>query len=302
MPFDIAVVGSINHDITVLADRLPIPGETVLGSEHFSANGGKGANQAVAAARLGSSVAMFGRVGDDEYGEALTAALEHEGIDTAGVSSDGNVPTGLAVITVDSSAENTIVVSPGANQALMPHHLEAHTDAISNSAVVLAQLEVPLETVLSACKIGGGIVCLNPAPAQALPSELLDLVDVLIPNRSELAAISGVEEPHSPDEVGQAAKAIDFAGAVVVTLGAEGAMIFDSDEAIHVAAPAVRSIDPTGAGDAFCGAVAHGLSHGATLETAVRLAVAVGALAATGRGAQPSMPGSDDVEGFLDSL
>ena len=302
MPIDVAVVGSINHDITVFTARLPGPGETVLGSEHFSANGGKGANQAVAAARLGGSVAMFGRVGNDEHGRALVEALDKEGIDTSGVSTDGTLPSGLAAITVDSSAENTIVVSPGANQALTPRHLEAHADAISGAAVLLAQLEVPIETVLAASEIAGGTVCLNPAPAPLLPRELVDLVDVLIPNRSELAAMAGVEEPTSPDEVAKAAKALEFAGALVVTLGPEGAMIIDSNQETHIPPPKVEAVDPTGAGDAFCGAVAHGLAEGADLVSSVRKAVVVGALAATRRGAQTSMPGAREAEDFVESL
>lgn len=302
MPLDLAIVGSINHDITVFTESLPVPGETVLGSEHFSANGGKGANQAVAAARLGSSVAMFGRVGSDENGRVLIDALQEEGVDTEGITVDEQVPTGLAVITVDSSAENTIVVSPGANQSLTPRDVTAHADTISSAGLVLAQLEVPLKTVMAAAEIARGRFCLNPAPSRKLPQELLQMVDVLIPNRSELAALAGVDEPVGQDEINAAVDMIEFDGAIVVTLGADGAMVFESGAAVHAPAPGVEAVDPTGAGDAFCGALVHGLAHGDDLESAVGGAVVVGALATTRRGAQPSMPTSDQVNAFRQSL
>jgi ribokinase len=238
---------------------------------------------------MGSSVQMIGCVGDDEHGAALVDALVSDGIDASGVVTHPTAPTGLAVITIDDSAENTIVVSPGANQELKSEHLTS--DAISSAKVLLAQLEVPIETVTAAAAMATGIVCLNPAPSQSLPSELLDRVDVLIPNRTELADLSGVDHL-------DVARQIGFKGTLIVTLGSEGAAIVQDGSVVRVAAPVIEAVDPTGAGDAFCGAVAHGLAQGTDIESAVRKAVVAGAMAATRPGAQPSMPTASEVEAF----
>lgn len=298
---DIAVVGSLNHDLTVHTPRHPKPGETVLGTSHYSSGGGKGANQAVAAARLGSAVAMIGAVGDDEHGQALLAALASDGIDLSGVGIRPTAPTGLAVITIDSDAENTIVVSPGANLTLTPADIASHADVISGARVLLAQLEVPVETVMAAAELVTETFCLNPAPAQTLPRELLNRVDVLIPNRSELADLAGVDEPSTEDQVMAAVARLEFAGAVVVTLGADGALIVEDGIATTVPAPRVEAVDPTGAGDAFCGALAHGLARGSDLETSTRRAVVAGAIASTRNGAQPSMPAAEQLEALLEN-
>lgn len=297
---DIAVVGSLNRDLTVHTSRHPKPGETVLGTNHYFAGGGKGANQAVAAARLGSAVAMIGAVGDDQHGHELTSALTSDGIDTHGVTSKPTAPTGLAVITVDSDAENTIVVSPGANLTLTPADIASQAQAISSARVVLAQLEIPVETVIAAAALATGIFCLNPAPSQPLPGKLVDRVNVLVPNRSELADLADVDEPSTEDQVMAAVAKLEFAGAVVVTLGADGALVVEDGAATRLPAPRVDAVDPTGAGDAFCGALAHGLAHGSDLETSTRRAVVAGAIASTRRGAQPSMPTADEVEAFLE--
>jgi len=295
---DVAVVGSINHDITVVTSRLPEPGETVLGSSHYAGGGGKGANQAVAAARLGSQVAMVGRVGDDDHGHTLRESLVVEGIDVSGVGLDREVPTGLAVITVDEHAENTIVVSPGANANLFPQHLQK--DVVSGAVVVLAQLEVPLDTVIAATAMCTGMFLLNPAPAprEALPAGLMERVDVLIPNRSELATLSGGEAPAGVPDVVAAVSRLGRTGATVVTLGEDGALLVEDGDAHHFPAPDVDPVDPTGAGDAFCGALAHSLSHGLDLIAAVEVAVIAGAIATTRAGAQPAMPNSREVETF----
>jgi len=296
---DIAVVGSLNYDMTVVAARLPAPGETVLGTHHYSGNGGKGANQAVAAARLGAGVAMFGLVGNDEQGQSLVDGLKSEGIDASGVGVDKNSQTGLAVITVDMQAENTIVVSPGANSRFSASHLKDHHISIARAKVLLTQLEVPAATVSKAAEICQGIVCLNPAPAQSIAVELFDQVDVLIPNRSELASLVGVPEPTNLDQTVEAVSLLPFAGAVVVTLGSEGALAIENGTPAFVPAHDVQALDPTGAGDAFCGALAHALGLGRNLTESTRWANAAGAIATTRPGAQSSMPTAAEVETLL---
>jgi ribokinase len=295
---DVVVVGSINQDTTVLTERLPSPGETILGKGHYTAGGGKGANQAVAASRLGSEVALVGRVGDDQHGITLRAALADEGIDISAVGIDPQRPTGIALITIDETAENTIAVSPGANGGLTPTHLDA--GLIGEAEVVLTQLEIPLETVLAAAVMCAGTLVLNPAPARALPDELVDQVDLLVPNRSELAAISGRDEPADLEQVVRAVRSLDRSRPTVVTLGADGALIVDGIEEHHISPPHVDPVDPTGAGDAFCGALAHSVSRGAELVAAVRRAVVAGALATTRPGAQSAMPTAREVELALD--
>jgi ribokinase len=294
---DIVVVGSINHDLTVVTTRLPQAGETVLGTNHYTGGGGKGANQAVAAARLGARVALVGRVGEDEHGQTMIGALANEGIDVSSVGVDGEAPTGLAVITVDEHAENTIVVSPGSNMRLLPPHLDE--DLIANASVVLTQLEVPIETVAAAAQLTTGKFILNPAPGHHLPGELLDRVDVLVPNRTELGILAGRDVPKGVAEVEHAARSVGIDAAVVVTLGAEGALLVTPDRAKAFPAPDVLPVDPTGAGDAFCAAIAHGLSAGMDLPDAVGRAVIAGALATTRPGAQAAMPTNDEVEAHL---
>lgn len=242
---------------------------------------------------------MIGRVGHDDHGVALINDLASEGIDTTGIGIAEETPTGLAVITVDDDAENTIVVSPGANMGLTPDHIAAHRDLIAGAKVILAQLEVPVETVTAAAKASSGLVCLNPAPAQPLPDELLNRVDVLVPNRSELAHLAGIPLPQTIGEVEQAVSVLHFSGAVVVTLGAAGSLVIDEDTVTRVEAPHVEALDPTGAGDAFCGALAHSLSRGRTILEAARWAVVAGAVAATRHGARASMPSSADIEALL---
>lgn len=295
---DVVVVGSINRDTTVLTRRLPSPGETVLSTGHHTGGGGKGANQAVAAARLGSRVAMVGRVGDDQHGLALRDTLTKEGIDVSGVGVDPHLPTGIAVITIDDRAENTIVVSPGANGGLAPEHLDAQL--IGKGAVVLTQLEIPMETVVAAAGMCSGRLVLSPAPAQDLPDELIDRVDLLVPNRSELAVLADRDEPADLAQAVSAVRSLDRRRPTVVTLGASGALIVDGIEEHHISPPNVDPVDPTGAGDAFCGALADSLNRGMELVAAVRRAVVAGALATTLPGAQSSMPTAAEVELVLD--
>jgi ribokinase len=296
---DIAIVGSINQDLTVVTDRHPMPGETVLGSKHFSGGGGKGANQAVAAARLGASVAMVGRVGADTHGNELRAALLSEGVEVSMVEIDPNSSTGLALITVDGAGENTIVVSPGANWELGADQVRRSTDLLSRAKVVLCQLEIPIESVQAAAQLAGGVFCLNPAPGRELPEELLERVDVLIPNRNELAMITGVATPDARSAL-ISARQIEGPGSVVVTLGSEGALVVEGDDWHHVAAPEVTSVDTTGAGDAFCGALAVALGRDHAMVDAARWAVVAGALATMTPGARASMPTESAIARFVD--
>jgi ribokinase len=296
---DVVVIGSVNRDISVMAPRLPRPGETIVGTGHFFGAGGKGANQAVAAARLGARVAMVGRVGADEHGESLVAGLVEAGVDTSAVGFDEDAGTGIAIITIDEDAENTIVGSPGANMRLRPEHVEQQRELISSASVVLTQLEVPTETVAAAAAMATGIFCLNPAPARSLDAQLLSEIDVLVPNRSDLGILTGNGEPEGSEDAATLAHRLETGGAVVVTLGADGAVVVDGDDTLSVPSPTVEPVDPTGAGDAFCGALAYRLSLGASLRDAVRWAVAAGALATTRYGAQTAMPSREEVEALL---
>ena len=296
--FDVVVVGSVNQDLTVFTPRHPHPGETVLGRSHRWGGGGKGANQAVAASRLGARTAFVGCTGSDEPGQVLIEQLEAEGVDVSYVKVDQSKPTGLAVITVDDQAENSIVVSPGANLSLTPQHVSECRPIIEEADVVLAQLEIPVESVLEAARITDGIFCLNPAPAVVAPKELMEHVDVLIPNRGELAALSSKATPTGRREVIELARHIEGPRAVVVTLGSEGALIIRDGEVTDVPPAKVDPVDTTGAGDAFCGALAGALAHGDDLEDSVRWATLAGGLATTRAGARGGMPTAEEMEQF----
>lgn len=291
----IAVVGSLNLDSTIKVPRLPRPGETVLGEGHFTDTGGKGANQAVAAARLGRSVAMVGMVGDDEAGRRLLASLIADGVDVDSVAVTDEVGSGIAVITVDQDGENQIVVDPAANGRFIPPRLDRVRRTVAAADVVLLQLEIPIETVAAAVVAATGTVVLNPAPAAELDPALLADVDVLVPNATELATLSGTKIPDSPKSAIRAAERLKGPGAVVVTLGSAGAVVVAEGEYLHVPAPAVDAVDPTAAGDAFCGGLADALVRGESLSDAVQWAVQCGSVATTRWGAQASLPRRDQV-------
>ena len=283
MPLDVVVVGSTNLDLVATAPRLPGPGETVLGTHYAEHPGGKGLNQAVAAARAGGSVAMIAAVGDDEAGTRLRSVVEHEGIDGSQIAVIPGATTGRAVIVVDSQAENSIVVIAGANTQT---HLDALPSAVAPSTVVLAQLEVPIATVtraFAAARAAGCRTVLNPAPAPpgGLPDELSRLCDVVVPNEHEVELLGGVEHLLSRG-----------VGSVVVTRGAAGVSVTEAPGVSPWAVDAfeVVPIDTTGAGDAFCGAFAVRLALGDSLRQAVCYAAAAGALATTVAGAVPSIP------------
>ncbi|HEX2073518.1 MAG TPA: PfkB family carbohydrate kinase [Geodermatophilus sp.] len=295
----VAVVGSLNEDVLVAVGRLPGRGETVIGRSAVLAPGGKGANQAAAAGRLGAGVAMVGRVGDDPAGERQVAALAAAGVDVREVRRVPGVPTGQATIPVeDGTGENLIVVVLGANAELGPADVDV--DAVRRAAVVLLQLEVPLATVQAAAEAATGTVVLTPAPPGPLPAALLDRVDVLVPNEHELLQLAGLGPgKRSPAELVPPARAVGRS-AVVVTLGARGALVVpDGGPALLQPPPPVTPVDTTGAGDCFCGALAHALAGGARLPEAVRYAVAAAALSTTGQGARAALPDDAAVRALL---
>ncbi|HEY8472360.1 MAG TPA: ribokinase [Natronosporangium sp.] len=280
----VAVVGSVNMDVVVPVQRLPAPGETVLGGDHAQLPGGKGANQAVRLARLGRPVALIGRVGRDGFGVRLRQHLTSQGVDTRWLFDDDDAPTGLAAIVVASDGENQIAVSPGANAHLTPADVAAAD--LTEAAAVLCQLEVPVATIEQAAALASGPFVLNPAPAQPLPQSLVRRVDVLVPNRSELQVLAGAESPPADlDEVAELARRLGV-GSCVVTLGADGALCVEGSTVTHIPAVPVDVVDTTGAGDAFCAGLVDALVRGAEVVEAARAAVQVAAVAVTAPGAQ----------------
>ena len=293
---EIMVVGSANLDIVVGVPHHPVAGETVLGGDHALVPGGKGANQAVAAARLGRRVGFVGRVGSDDAGTTLTGSLSAAGVDFTHLETS-NRPSGIALISVGPDGDNAIVVSPGANRTLTPESLASAADALAEAAIVLVQLEIPLETVAAIPDLATGTIIVNPAPAAPMPAELLGSIDIVTPNRIELATLAGGDESSDADELTRQARSLGVP-TVVVTLGADGALIVTGDGTEHVRAPRVEPVDTTGAGDAFNAALADGLLRG-TLSEAVRWAVRVGAATTLRPGAQPSLPTAAEVEELL---
>jgi ribokinase len=286
--FDVVVVGSANLDLVVRSPRIPGPGETLIGDAFDEYPGGKGLNQAVAAARSGATVAFVGALGDDEAGTRLRAVAADDAIDTASTPSVA-APTGRALITVGEDGENTIVVVPGANATVT-------ADGAPDGTVVLAQLEIPLAAVVRAFADGrqaGATTILNPAPAAPLAAELLAVTDVIVPNEHEIELIGGV-----------ASLLAAGVSTVIVTMGASGVDVTTTTrggppETTHHAAIEVDAVDSTGAGDAFCGALAARLAAGHALEDAVTWAICAGGLATTRRGAVPSLPTNDEISATL---
>ena len=296
----VTVVGSLNEDVLVAVDRLPGRGETVVGRSVTRAPGGKGANQAAAAGLLGPGVHMVGRVGEDAAGDRQLAALAGSRVNVSRVHRTPGQATGTATIPVEEgSGENLIVVVPGANDALTPADVDV--EPVHRAEVLLLQLEVPLETVLAAATAAGGTVVLTPAPPRALPEGLLARVDVLVPNEHELVQLAGAAPgERTPVELADLARDLGVR-AVVVTLGARGALVVPPDgPALLQEPPRVDVVDTTGAGDCFTGALAQGLAGGDDLAGAVRYAVAAAALSTTGPGARGALTGDDDVRPVLD--
>lgn len=295
----IVVVGSSNTDMVARAPKLPGPGETVLGGAFVMAAGGKGANQAVAAARLGGDVTFIARVGADLFGEQAVQGFEADGIRTDYIVRDPDAPSGVALIGVDeTTGENSIIVAPGANARLSIEDIEAAAGAIREADVLVCQLEVPLDAVHHSLKIAstaGVRTILNPAPAQPLPRDLLSMISILTPNETEAAQLAGV----SGGQPALAAKTLLRAGieTVIVTLGPEGALVVDSHCEIQVPAPAVeRAADTTAAGDCFTGALAVALGEGMPVPNAAEFACRAAAISVTRAGAQPSLPYRGELE------
>ncbi|WP_347907566.1 ribokinase [Pseudomonas grandcourensis] len=302
MPAKVVVIGSLNMDLVTRAPRLPKGGETLIGQSFTTVSGGKGANQAVAAARLGAQVSMIGCVGNDAYGDALRGALLAEQIDCQAVSTiDGS--SGVALIVVDDSSQNTIVIVPGANGALTAEAIDRFDSVIRAADVLICQLEVPDASVGHALKRGrelGKTVILNPAPvSRPLPSDWYASIDYLIPNESEASALSGVSVDSLETAQAAATRLIALgAGKVIITLGAQGSLFADGQRFEHFPAPVVKAVDTTAAGDTFVGGFAAALAAGKDEAQAIRFGQVAAALSVTRAGAQPSIPALGDVQAF----
>ncbi|WP_226501982.1 MULTISPECIES: ribokinase [Pseudomonas] len=303
MQAKVVIVGSLNMDLVTRLPRLPRPGETLAGQSFVTVPGGKGANQAVAAARLGARVAMIGCVGADAYGQQLRDGLLAEGIDCSGVTVIDDQPSGVATILVDDHSQNAIVIVAGANGQLTTTLIDSFEALLNHAEVIICQLEVPLASVghvLKRARALGKIVILNPAPATApLSADWYPLIDYLIPNESEASVLSGlaVDSVTSADI---AASALIKAGAgkVIVTLGSQGSLFATHAQSQHFPAPAVQAVDTTAAGDTFVGGFAAALAEGKTEGQAIVFGQIAAALSVTRAGAQPSIPTLVDVQGF----
>ena len=294
----VTVVGSANVDLVIRAERMPNKGETLIGEAFDIFTGGKGFNQATAAARLGAEVTFIGRIGEDAFGEMLQTAMESEQIDTRFVKTDADNGTGIATIVVEPDGDNSIIVVPRANMCITPTDIDAAGDSIANADVLLLQLETPIDASQRAAEIArknGTIVMLDPAPARQLPVDLLKKIDILTPNASEATVLSGQEFTTSEQRTA-AAKTLqkqinqDGLSSVVLTLGEQGVLLCTPTETEHIPAIPVNVIDTTGAGDAFSGALATALANGNNITESVKDATAAGAAACTVLGATPSMP------------
>ena len=303
----VTVLGSANVDLVLRAERMPNRGETLIGETFDIFTGGKGFNQATAAARLGAEVTLIGRIGDDPFADVLRSAIESENIDSQFVKTDAEGGTGVAAIVVEPDGDNSIIVVPRANMRLTSKDVADAAESIAEADVLLLQLETPIDASQSAIEIAKAndtIVILDPAPARPLPPSLLAQVDILTPNATEATVLS--EHLVSTPETGiDAAKALqtqiaaDGLSAVVLTLGEQGALLCTPTQSIHVPAIPVDAVDTTGAGDAFSGALATALANGESLSEAVTFAIAAGAAAVTVLGATPSMPTHEKIEAIL---
>lgn len=301
---NVVVVGSFMMDLIVRAERMPKEGETIVGKEFQRAPGGKGANQAMAAARLGGNVTMIGRVGDDLFGQDQIRSLREAGIETRYISVDPEAPTGVGCITLDdSSGNNRIIIVPGANMRCTPGDVDRADEALRSADVLLLQLEIPMEVnlhVLRRARELGKPVIFNPAPARPLDRELLELVTVLTPNETEAEALTGIEIK-TVEDAERAAAALRAQGVqtVIITLGGKGSLYYDASGPTLAPTWPVEVVDTTAAGDAFNGAFAVAFAKGLPKEEALRFANAAGALTVTGMGAQPSIPTLERLEAFL---
>lgn len=299
----IVVVGSVNADLILRMDRLPRPGETVLGREYSMALGGKGANQAVAARRAGAGVSLIGRVGDDPFGREALESLNREGIDTRLLRAESPGTTGVALIFVDAQGENSIGVASGANASLGSRDIAYARAAIAAADMLLVQLETPMDAVIAAINVAyesGVPVLLNPAPAQMLPDAVWEKISVFTPNSGEAEALSGIRVA---DVKGARAAAHVFhergVKTVFITLGEDGVFVSAAGDSFHLTAHPVKVIDTTAAGDVFSGALAVGLVEDRPLREAAQFANAAAALCVSQPGAQPSIPRRSEIESFL---
>lgn len=298
---NIVVIGSSNTDMVVKTSHLPVPGETVLGGDFFMNAGGKGANQAVAAARYGNRVVFVAKTGNDLFGEQVRKSMKEDGIVTDYVFIDEEHPSGVALITIDQKAENCIVVAGGANMYLKPEDIDKAKDEILGGDVVLMQLETPIETVEYAAKMAaeaGVKVILNPAPAPAEPlsKELISNLYLITPNRSEASRLTGIEVTDLASAQ-RAALALYDMGAknVIVTLGSEGSLVYDGHMMMRVEAIKVEAVDTTAAGDTYNGVLASVIAEGKSLIDAVHEANIAGAISVTRMGAQPAAPTREEI-------
>ena len=297
----IVIIGSSNTDLVVRVEHFPQAGETIMGSDFMTAQGGKGANQAVAVARLGGEAVFVARLGNDAFGEVTLAALRSEGIDTRHVSLTDGVASGVATITVDGNGENCIVVAGGANLLLSPEDVDRATMDIRCAALLLMQLETPLPALIEAARLAhdsGVRVVLNPAPypKQPLPAELLQNVDIIIPNETEAAYMTGIQVVDDASALA-AIRKMQSMGVkeAIITVGKQGAYTLCDHQLVRVPAVEVKAVDTTAAGDTFCGALCVALTKGMPMTEAIRVACKAASISVTRRGAQPSVPTAVEV-------
>lgn len=297
---DIVVVGSLNMDLVVKAPRIPVAGETIHGEDLHTIPGGKGANQAAAAVKLGSNVALVGRVGDDAFGPRLIDNLKQLGVNTNHVRIDAEAATGTAIIIVNEGGENSIVVSPGANGRVTKEDIDRIDKLLDQAKYLLLQFEIPLDTVQYAIEIASRKkvkVILNPAPAKNVPPEIFTKVDFLVPNETETKLLTGLDVKDLISAEAAARKLAELGiSVVIITLGEKGALFVAGNEAIHIPAQKVKVVNTTAAGDAFIGGLTTALVKGYALKDAVKYASCAGTLAVTKYGAQTSLPTLEEVE------
>ena len=301
----ILLIGSLNMDMVIEAPKLPVIGESLIGSGFMTTPGGKGANQAIAIARLGGAVNMIGCVGDDSFGKRLYDNLKNNHVGTHMIKTMENTSTGVAVITL-VNGDNCIIVDTGANNQVLPENFEGFEDVIKESDLVVLQMEIPFETILEVVKLAakhGTKILFNPAPAKQLPDNLLSQIDILTPNESECEIITGMSIS-SIDDAKNAALYLMNKGVkqVVITMGKRGVVYNDGTAIAHKEPPVVKAVDTTAAGDSFTAALAVKLSKGAQINEAIEFASYVGALTVTKKGAQESLPTLSEVEAFRKSL
>ena len=298
---NICVIGSLNMDLVVNVDTMPKPGQTIIGSNFKEVPGGKGANQAVAMARLNGNVSMIGKVGEEGFGQTLINSLKNDKVDTTYIQTSKGA-TGVALITVDKNAQNSIVVSPGANFEVKEDDIDNNIEAIKNSDIVVLQLETPLNTIkyaLNKAKELNKYTILNPAPAVKLDDEIIKNVDLLTPNETELEIISGVSI-ETEEDIQKAAQIMIEKGVkeLIVTLGSKGSLYINKEKSMFKKAYKVEAVDTTAAGDSYTGALAVALSQDKNIEDAMDFASKVGALSVLKEGAQSSLPTLEDVKNF----